>query len=175
MDIKERTLRILAIIKTKPDKYHNILDLPMHSGRVADSYFMSYLGILIQSILIVNESSMQITKQNYQEYENCVRVFRENGIAYNREMPKAIQSRFHDFLLLDLPISWINPFISEYQLKLFGNFLWMDKDTKEYISDFNDPRMLDRIRVVWEIPFEPFDIYPYRDDILERIGGTLHE
>lgn len=175
MDIKDRTLHILAIIRTKPDKYHNILDLPMHAGSVSDVYFMSYLGILVQSILIVNEASHQINQQNYQEYEDCVRVFRENGIAYNREMPRAVRMRFLEYLALDLPIDWIEPFVKEYRLKLFGDFLWVDRETKEYISDFNDTRLLDKLNIVWEIPFEPFDVYPYRLEILERLGGNLHE
>lgn len=170
MTIKEHTLKTLAVIQQAPDKYKDVLQLPVHVRPLPPVYFMSYMGMIIQAILIVNAASYEITKKNYAAYSNCVKVFRDNYIAYSRVMSASVKMQFDKYLDLQLPIQCIQPFITEYQLKLYGNYLYIDSDTKEYITDFNDDRLLEKARQVWSIPYTPLLIYPHREEILEILG-----
>ena len=68
MNIKEHTLKTLAVIQEQPDKYHDLLELPVHVAKVPDAYFMSYMGIVIQGILVINRASESLTKANYRAY-----------------------------------------------------------------------------------------------------------
>lgn len=172
MTLKEHTLKTLAVIQQAPDKYKDVLELPVHVRSLPEVYFMSYMGMIIQAILIVNQASYELTKKNYQAYNSCVKVFRDHDIAYNRVMSASVKVQFDKYLDLQIPTECIKPFIKEYQLKLYGNYLYMDSDTKEYITDFNDDRLLEKARLVWSIQYTPLLTYEYREEILEILGIT---
>lgn len=166
MDIKDRTLRLLGLITTHPDKYKDILDLPDHVKKAPEADFMSYMGMILQGILVVNDSSYYLTTHNYEDYVNCMSYIKQYEIAYTRTMPASIRTQFMTYLNLKLPIDWIIPFIKEYQLKLYGDFLYVDAAQKEYLSDFNDERLFEKAEALWNIQYKPLLRYDNRENIL---------
>ena len=76
---------------------------------------------------------------------------------------------------LNVPIDWIKPFMKEYQLKLYGNYMYVDFDTKEYLTDFNDIRLIERARDLWTIQYMPLLNYEHREQILNILGVDCNE
>jgi len=166
MDIKDRTLRLLGLITTHPDKYKDILDLPDYNKKAPDADFMSYMGMILQGILVINESSYYLTTRNYDDYVSCLSIIKKYEIAYTRTMPASIRSQFMTYLNLKLPIEWIIPFIKDYQLKLYGDFLYVNVAEKEYLSDFNDERLHEKAEALWQIQYKPLLQYENRENVL---------
>ena len=175
MNIKEHTLKTLAVILEQPDKYHDLLELPVHVAKVQDSYFMSYMGIIVQGILVINQASSELTKANYRAYfETCKEVV-DKRIAYHRIASASVRDAVKRYMDLNVPVEWIKPFMKEYQLKLYGNYMYVDYDTKEYLTDFNDIRLIERAKDLWTINYTPLLKYEHREQILNILGVGCDE
>ena len=175
MNIKEHTLKTLAVIQEQPDKYHDLLELPVHVAKVSDAYFMSYMGIIIQGILVINRASESLTKANYRAYFATCKEIVDKRVAYHRIASASVRDAIKRYMDLNVPIDWIKPFMKEYQLKLYGNYMYVDFDTKEYLTDFNDIRLIDRARDLWTIQYMPLLNYEHRAQILNILGVDCNE
>jgi len=175
MNIKEHTLKTLAVILEQPDKYHDLLELPIHVAKVPDFYFMSYMGIIVQGILVINQASTELNKANYRAYFETCKEIVDKRIAYHRIASASVRDAIKRYMELDVPVDWILPFMREYQLKLYGNYMYVDYDTKEYLTDFNDVRLAKRATDLWTINYTPLLKYEYREQILNILGVGYDE
>lgn len=175
MNIKEHTLKTLAVILEQPDKYHDLLELPIHVAKVSDSYFMSYMGIIVQGILVINQASTELNKANYRAYFETCKEIVDKRIAYHRIASASVRDAIKRYMELDVPVDWIMPFMREYQLKLYGNYMYVDYDTKEYLTDFNDVRLAERATDLWTINYTPLLKYEHREQILNILGVCCDE
>lgn len=175
MNIKEHTLKTLAVILEQPDKYHDLLELPVHVAKVSDTYFMSYMGIIVQGILVINQAGAELNKANYRAYFETCKELMNKRIAYHRIASASVRDAIKNYMELNVPIDWIKPFMKEYQLKLYGNFMYVDYDTKEYLTDFNDTRLIERARELWTMNYQPLLKYEHRTQILDILGVDADE
>jgi len=168
MDIVSNTLAILSIISKKPDGYKNVLELP-RVGRTEQGTLDTYLGMIIQSVLVVNDSIYSLDSKSLAQYATCLRWFHSHDIAYSRSFAPASYNYLYKLLKLNVPISWIEPTLVDYQLSLFGPYLYVDWSHREYISDFNDERLRNKAIAAWSVDYAPIKAYPRYDTIKKRL------
>ena len=167
--IEYQTAKILAVIHYKqPFDYQDVLDVPRIKGARYED-LMSYLGMYLQGILVINDSFTKITASTMVEYESCCAAVRKGQLATTRPMPPQVLTKFQLYLGTRLPVEWLGSFMQEYRLRLYGSDMWVDKKKREYISDFNDPRFLPKTRSLWAIKYKPLIEYPRYQEIKERL------
>lgn len=171
MDIVSNTLAVLAIISKKPDGYKNVLELP-RVGKSSPELLDTYLGMIIQSVLIVNDSIYNLDSKSLAQYATCLQWFHSHDIAYSRSFAPASYNYLHRLLKLQLPIEWINPTLGDYQLSLFGPYLYVDWAKREYISDFNDSRLRQKALAAWAVDYAPIREYNRFNEINEKLRRT---
>lgn len=167
--IEYQTAKVLGVIKASPHDYQDALELPRNKPPETDS-IMSYVGMYVQGILLINESFYHINSDTMAAYESCCNVIRKNNLAYSRPMPQQVRIKFQLYLRANLPVSWLTGFLREYRLHLFGNIMWVDDKTREYVSDFNDARFLSRTKGIWDLEYEPLMSYEHYAEIKERLS-----
>lgn len=172
MDIVSSTLAILSIISKKPNGYKNVLELP-RVGKCSVELLDSYLGLIVQSVLVVNDSIYNLDSKSLAQYATCLRWFHSHDIAYSRSFAPASYNYLYKLLKLDIPISWIEPTLGDYQLSLFGPYLYVDWANREYISDFNDGRLIKKVRDAWAVDYAPIRNYERFDEINEKIRRII--
>lgn len=168
MDIVSSTLAILSIISKKPDGYKNVLELP-RVGKCSVEFLDSYLGLIVQSVLVVNDSIYNLDSKSLAQYATCLRWFHSHDIAYSRSFAPASYNYLYKLLKLNIPISWIEPTLGDYQLSLFGPYLYVDWANREYISNFNDDRLSNKVKAAWTVDYAPIKNYERFDEINEKI------
>lgn len=171
--IEYQTAKVLGVIKAKPHDYQDALELPRNkTPRYGDT--MTYVGMYVQGILIINESFENISAETMPAYEACCNTIRKSNLAYARPMPQTERIWFQKYLRTRLPISWLSSFLREYRLHLFGNVMWVDDKTREYVSDFDDPRFLWKAQGIWSLDYEPLIRYEHYSEIQNILGLLPH-
>ena len=167
--IEYQAAKVLGVIHAKPHDYQDALELPRtKEARYGD--LMSYVGMYLQGILLINDSFENITLETMPAYEACCSVIRKNNLAYARPIPQQVRIKFQLYLRANLPVQWLSGFIREYRLHLFGSIMWVDQKTREYVSDFNDQRFLDKTRGIWSLDYEPLIRYEHYSEIRDVLG-----
>lgn len=169
--IEYQTAKILGVIQAKPHDYQDALELPRNKKPVFDGV-MSYLGIYIQGVLVINDSLYHITADTMSNYEACCSLIRKNNLAYSRPIPQQIRIKFQFYLRSKLPVEWLSGFLREYRLHLFGSVMWVDQKTREYVSDFNDPRFLERTKGIWDLDYAPLKEYSRYEEIKDILSKS---
>ena len=168
MDIVSNTLAVLSIISKKPDGYKNVLELP-RVEKSSVELLDTYLGLIVQSVLVVNDLIYKLDSKSLAQYATCLRWFYSHDIAYSRSFAPASYNYLYKLLKLNIPISWIEPTLGDYQLSLFGPYLYVDWAKREYISDFNDERLAKKAKDAWTVDYAPIREYHRFDEINEII------
>ena len=167
--IEYQTAKILAVIRDKqPYDYQDVLDVPRIKGARYED-LMTYLGMYLQGILVINDSFDNVTASTMLAYEACCKTIRKEALAFARPIPQPVRTRFQLYLRTNLPVSWIGSFMREYRLHLFGNIMWVDEKKREYISDFNDPRFLHKTKGIWNLDYKPLKEYHRYEEIKARL------
>lgn len=167
--IEYQAAKVLGVIHTKPHDYQDALELPRNEqARYGD--LMTYVGMYVQGVLLINESFYKITAETMPAYESCCATIRANNWAYSRQIPPAIRIKFQMFLRANLPVTWLDSFLREYRLHLYGSVMWVDDKTREYVTDFNDPRFLAKTIGIWELDYEPLTTYPHYAEIKSALS-----
>lgn len=170
--IEYQAAKVLGVIRSKPHDYQDALELPRNKeARYED--LMTYVGMYVQGILLINESFNQITNDTMPAYEACCNVIRKNNLAYARPIPQQVRIKFQLYLRANLPVSWLTGFIREYRLHLFGNVMWVDQQKREYVSDFNDPRFLYKTKGIWALDYEPLVQYEHYEAIRNKLDNII--
>lgn len=168
--IEYEAAKVLAVIKAEPHDYQDALEVPRnYAPRYED--LMTYVGMYVQGILIINDSFYNITSETMFAYESCCKIIREQNLASARPIPQGVRVNFQRWLRSRLPVEWLGSFLREYRLHLFGNVMWVDDETREYVSDFNDPRFLPKTKGIWNLDYAPLKEYPRYAEIKEKLGG----
>lgn len=166
--IEYEAAKVLAVIRSKPHDYQDALELQRkYAPRYED--LMTYVGMYVQGVLIINDSFYQITSDTMFAYETCCRTIRAKNLASARPIPQNVRIQFQKWLRARLPISWLGGFLREYRLHLFGNVMWVDDNTREYVSDFNDPRFLPKVKGIWSLDYKPLKDYDNYEEIRHRL------
>lgn len=170
--IEYQAAKVLGVIKAKPHDYQDALELPRNKAALYED-LMSYVGMYIQGVLLINESFNQITSTTMPAYESCCNIIRKNNLAYARPIPQQVRIKFQLYLRANLPVSWLTGFIREYRLHLFGNVMWVDQQKREYVSDFNDPRFLYKTKGIWALDYEPLVQYEHYEAIRNKLDNII--
>lgn len=169
--IEYQAAKVLGVIKAKPYDYQDALELPRIQTPVY-SAVMSYVGMYVQGVLLINESFYTINSKTMPAYEACCNTIRKKDLAYTRPIPQQVRLKFQLYLRANLPVDWLQGFLREYRLHLFGSVMWVDKKTREYVSDFNDPRFLDKTRGLWDLDYLPLTSYERYSEIKTLLSNT---
>lgn len=162
--IEYQSAKVLGVIKAKPHDYQDALELPRNKEPEYGA-LMSYVGIYVQGVLIINDSFYKVTAETMPAYEACCNIIRKKDLAYSRPIPQPVRIKFQMYLRANLPVEWLSSFLREYRLHLFGNIMWVDNRTREYVSDFNDSRFLEKTRGLWSLDYEPLKNYHRYNEI----------
>lgn len=169
--IEYQTAKVLGVIKAKPHDYQDALELP-RTEKPDYENIMSYVGMYVQGILLINQSFYQVSAETMPAYEACCNQIRKHNLAYARPIPQQVRIKFQLYLRSNLPIEWLGSFLREYRLHLFGNIMWVDDKTREYVSDFNDFRFLGRTQGIWSIDYEPLTAYEHYQTIKDKLAAV---
>lgn len=169
--IEYQAAKVLGVIQAKPHDYQDALELPRHKIALCED-LMSYVGMYVQGILLINESFYHINADTMPAYEACCATIRKNNLAYSRPMPQQVRIKFQLYLRSDLPVEWLSDFLREYRLHLFGSVMWVDQKTREYVSDFNDPRFLEKTMGIWNLNYKPLTTYEHYGKIKKALDST---
>ena len=121
--IDYQAAKVLGVIRAKPHDYQDALELPRNQAALYDD-LMSIVGIYVQGVLVINDSLYQVTAETMSAYESCCNTIRKENLAYARPIPQQIRIRFQQYLRADLPVEWLQGFLREYRLHLFGSVMW---------------------------------------------------
>lgn len=168
--IDYQAAKVLGVIRAKPHDYQDALELPRNQAALYDD-LMSIVGIYVQGVLVINDSLYQVTAETMSAYESCCNTIRKENLAYARPIPQQIRIRFQQYLRADLPVEWLQGFLREYRLHLFGSVMWVDQKTREYVSDFNDVRFLDKAKGIWSLDYKPLKEYYRYAEILQKLDS----
>lgn len=169
--IEYEAAKVLGVIHAKPHDYQDALELPRNkAARYAD--LMSYVGMYVQGILLINDSFYHIDIGTMPAYETCCSIIRKNNLAYARPIPQQVRIKFQLYLRSNLPVTWLSGFLREYRLHLFGSVMWVDEKKREYVTDFNDPRFLQKTKGIWSLNYEPLKSYEHYDEIKNILDNT---
>lgn len=169
--IEYQAAKVLGVIKAKPHDYQDALELPRNQHAEYSS-LMSYVGMYVQGILLINESFYKITAETMPAYEACCNAIRKKDLAYARPIPQQVRIKFQLYLRANLPVEWLGGFLREYRLHLFGSVMWVDQKTREYVTDFNDPRFLAKTKGLWDLDYEPLTTYEKYAEIKHILDNT---
>ena len=168
--IEYQAAKVLGVIHAKPHDYQDALELPRNEqARYGD--LMSYVGMYVQGVLLINQSFYSITAETMPAYEACCATIRAKNLAYSRQIPPAIRIKFQMFLRANLPVGWLDSFLREYRLHLYGSVMWVDTKSREYVTDFNDPRFLEKTVGIWDLDYAPLTTYPLYSKIKEKLAN----
>lgn len=168
--IEYQTAKVLGVIKSKPHDYQDALELPRNKEPLYGD-LMSYVGIYVQGVLLINESFDNISVDTMPAYEACCNIIRKNNFAYSRPIPQQVRIKFQMYLRSNLPVSWLSSFLREYRLHLFGNVMWVDEKTREYVTDFNDVRFLEKTKGIWNLDYKPLIEYERYSEIINILNS----
>lgn len=169
--IEYQTAKVLGVIKAKPHDYQDALELPRNKSACYGD-IMSYVGMYLQGVLIINESFNQISAETMPAYEACCNIIRKQNLAYSRPIPQQVRIKFQLYLRANLPVEWLGGFLREYRLHLFGNVMWVDEKKREYVTDFNDERFLYKTKGIWDLDYKPLLEYERYDEIKNILRNT---
>lgn len=170
--IEYQAAKVLGVIHAKPHDYQDALELPRNEQARYDD-LMSYVGMYVQGVLVINESFYQITAETMPAYEACCSIIRAKNLAFSRQIPPAIRIKFQMFLRANLPVTWLGSFLREYRLHLYGSVMWVDNKKREYVTDFNDPRFLEKTRGIWDLDYPPLNSYAQADTIRSKLASII--
>ena len=170
--IEYQAAKVLGVIHAKPHDYQDALELPRNkAARYGD--LMSYVGMYVQGILLINDSFDHITSETMPAYEACCNTIRKQDLAYARPIPQQVRIKFQLYLRANLPVEWLSSFLREYRLHLFGNVMWIDQKKREYVTDFNDKRFLHKVKGIWALDYEPLTSYRRYEEIRNILYNTV--
>lgn len=156
--IEYQAAKVLGVIRAKPHDYQDALELPRNKEALYDD-LMTYVGMYVQGILLINESLNHVTVDTMPAYESVCSIIRKDNLAYSRPIPQQVRIKFQLYLRANLPVEWLYSFLREYRLHLFGSVMWVDQKTREYVSDFDDPRFLNKTQGIWALDYAPLKEY----------------
>lgn len=169
--IEYQAAKVLGVIHAKPHDYQDALELPRNkAARYGD--LMTYVGMYVQGILLINDSFDRITSETMPAYEACCNIIRKQDLAYARPIPQQVRIKFQLYLRANLPVEWLSSFLREYRLHLFGNVMWVDQKKREYVTDFNDERFLYKVKGIWALDYEPLTSYSRYEEIKNILDNT---
>ena len=169
--IEYQAAKVLGVIHAKPHDYQDALELPRNkAARYGD--LMTYVGMYVQGILLINDSFDRITSETMPAYEACCNIIHKQDLAYARPIPQQVRIKFQLYLRANLPVEWLSSFLREYRLHLFGNVMWVDQKKREYVTDFNDERFLYKVKGIWALDYEPLTSYSRYEEIKNILDNT---
>ena len=169
--IEYQAAKILGVIHAKPHDYQDALELPRNkAARYGD--LMTYVGMYVQGILLINDSFAHITSATMPAYESCCNIIRKQNLAFARPIPQQVRVKFQLYLRSNLPVEWLSGFLREYRLHLFGSVMWVDQKKREYVTDFNDERFLEKTKGIWALNYAPLITYEHYADIKNILDNT---